>query len=99
MRITAPTVMGLLALLLISDTAQSQTRQFNPNCGLLGNFAQYRAHNQHCKTTEKVRTNVVPRTTVPDKCAPTLSRIGRGIGESGTTGLGGGAGQTIGGVL
>jgi|SRR5687767_3800951 hypothetical protein len=72
MRTLGPLILVPLVLLLASATAQPQTRQFNPNCGLLGSFAQHRAHNQHCKTTEQVlKTNIVPSTAL-GKCGPTL---------------------------
>jgi hypothetical protein len=100
MRTLGPLVLVPLVLLLASDMAQAQTRQFNPNCGLLGSFAQYRAHNQHCKTTEQVRkTNIVPNTVRGEKCGPTLrGGLVGGIVGSTTTGINAGAGK-IGGVL
>ena len=99
MRTLGPLVLVPLVLLLASDMAQAQTRQFNPNCGLLGSFAQYRAHNQHCKTTELVRkTNIVPN-TAHGKCGPALrGGLAGGIVGSATTGINAGASK-IGGVL
>jgi hypothetical protein len=99
MRTLGPLILVPLVLLLASDTAQPQTRQFNPNCGLLGSFAQYRAHNQHCKTTEQVpKTNIVPSTAL-GKCGPTShGGLFGGIAGSATTGFNASTGK-IGGAL
>jgi hypothetical protein len=96
MRTIVPSFLVLLPLLLLnSDPGQSQTRKFNPNCGLLGSFAQYRQHNQHCKTLDVPQIKRVKRTAV-NKCDPAASK---GLGGGAAAGLGGAVGNAGNGVL
>lgn len=88
----------LVSLLCAGSAVHAQTRQFNPQCGLLGSFAQHREHYQHCKTTEQVRnTNVVPSQSAK-KCGPQVSREIGGAVRSSTSGLSN-SGTSIGGIL
>jgi hypothetical protein len=99
MRSLGPCLLIPLVLLLASDTAHTEMREFDADCGLLGNFAQYKTHIQHCKTTEQVKTNIVSSGVNPDKCGPALGRGSvSGVVGNATTNVGGSAGK-VGGAL
>lgn len=64
MRRTLPALLCPIGLLICTSAeAQTQVRNFNLNCGLIGKFAQYPQHYQHCRSQLSC---IDPRTCPPE---------------------------------